>query len=122
MNVVHYTPIIKNLHGHNFQSSWCIATRIGKLPLVEIKFSGCETETMKPKEEPTCLLIGVWFDLHGHNFQSSWCIATRIGKLPLVEIKFSGCETETMKPKEEPTCLLIGVWFDCGGSRSQLVS
>ena len=31
MNVARFTPIIKNLHGHNFQSSWRVVTQIGNL-------------------------------------------------------------------------------------------
>ena len=37
MNVELFTSISKNLHGHNFQSSWCAVTQIRKLPLVDAK-------------------------------------------------------------------------------------
>ena len=38
MNVARFTPIIKNLHGHNFQSSWRIVTQIGNLPPINRNF------------------------------------------------------------------------------------
>ena len=62
MNVARFTPIIKSLHRHNFQSSWRIVTQIENLLPTYIKISGCETEADIPKGIPTCLKIGVWFD------------------------------------------------------------
>ena len=45
MNVVHFTPMIKNLYGHNSQSSWRIVNQIENLPPSDTKISKCETET-----------------------------------------------------------------------------
>ena len=64
MNVVRFTPIIKNLHRINFQSSWRIVTQIGNLLPTYTNIFGCETETDKTKEKPSCLKIGV-FDCGG---------------------------------------------------------
>ena len=38
MNVARFTPIIKSLHGHNFQSSWRIVTQIGNLLPIKQNF------------------------------------------------------------------------------------
>ena len=38
MNVARFTPIIKILHGHNFQSSWRIVTQIKNLLPVNRNF------------------------------------------------------------------------------------
>ena len=54
MNVELFTSIGKNLHGHNFQSSWRIVTQIGNLLPTYTEIFGCETETDKTKEKPTC--------------------------------------------------------------------
>ena len=51
MNVVRFTPIIKNLHRLNFQSSWRIVTQIGNLPPANTKILGCETETGKNEKK-----------------------------------------------------------------------
>ena len=38
MNVARFTPIIKNLHGHNFQIFWRIVTQIGNLLPIKQNF------------------------------------------------------------------------------------
>ena len=38
MNVELFTSVGKNLHGHNFQSSWRIVTQIGNLPPIKQNF------------------------------------------------------------------------------------
>ena len=58
MNVARFTPIIKSLHGHNFQSSWRIVTQIENLLPTYTEISGCETETDRPKGRPACLERG----------------------------------------------------------------
>ena len=56
MNVARFTPIIKNLHGHNFQIFWRIVTQIGnfssdKIKLSEVRQKLTELEkTRKPRE------------------------------------------------------------------------
>ena len=65
MNVARFTPIIKSLHGYSFQSYWRILTQIENLLPTYIKISRCEIGTERPKEIPTCIKIGVWFDRSG---------------------------------------------------------
>ena len=55
-NVARFTPIIKNLHGHNFQIFWHIVTQIGNLLPIKPKLSEARQKltelekTRKPRE------------------------------------------------------------------------
>ena len=59
MNVELFTSISKNLHGHNFRSLWCYHLDS------KVASGGCEIEIDELKENPTRLLIVVWFDCGG---------------------------------------------------------
>ena len=56
MNVVHFTPIIKNSHGHNFKGYRCIVTQIGNLPPAIPKFLNVKSKLTNIKKNTHALL------------------------------------------------------------------
>ena len=52
MNVARFTPIIKNLHGHNFQSSWRICHSDWKLASDKSKPLDARLKLTELKEDP----------------------------------------------------------------------
>ena len=103
MNVVRFTPIIKNLHRLNFQSSWRIVTQIGNLlPIIET--FGCETETDRTKEKPACFerLVRLWW-------KSLLC--SRPKSLTLL---FGLCPSSLLRKSSTLCCILFDVVRTCG--------
>ena len=103
MNVELFISIGKNLHRHNFQSSWRIVTQIGNLlPIIET--SGCETETDRTKEKPSCFerVVRLWW-------KSLLC--SRPKSLTFL---FGLCPSSLLRKSSTLCCILFDVVRTCG--------
>ena len=63
INVARFTPVIENLHGHNFQSSWRICHSDWKLASDKSKLSDARLKLTELKKNPHA--SRGWFDCGG---------------------------------------------------------
>ena len=63
INVARFTPVIENLHGHNFQSSWRICHSDWKLSSDKSKLSDARLKLTELKKNPHA--SKGWFDCGG---------------------------------------------------------
>ena len=109
MNVARFTPVIKNLHGHNFQSSrhichsdWKLASDRSKLPDARLK--------LKAEERPTCFegVVRLWW-------KSLLCSRPKS-----VIFHFGLCPSSLLRKSSTLCCILSDVIRTCGFWRIRL--
>ena len=103
MNVARFTPIIKNLHGHNFQSSWRVATHIGNLHPIKSKLSDARLKLTDLKE-----------DLHAsRGVVRSWWKSFLCSRPKSLTFLFGLCPSSLLRKSSTLCCILFDVIRTC---------
>ena len=103
MNVARFTPIIKNLHGHNFQIFWRIVTQIGNLLPIKQTF-GSETETDRTRENPYA----------SRGVVRSWWKSLLCSRPKSLTFLFGLCPSSLLRKSSTLCCILFDVVRTCG--------
>ena len=104
MNVERFTPIIKNLHGHNFQSSWRVATHIGNLHPIKSKLSDARLKLTGLKKNPHA----------SRGMVRSWWKSLLSSRPKRLTFLFGLCPSSLLRKISPLCCILFDVVRTCG--------
>ena len=99
MNVVRFTPVTKNLHGHNFQSSWRIVTQIGNLLPINLNFRMRDRNWQNLKKNPHA----------SRGVVRSWWKSLLCSRPKSLTFLFGLCPSSLLRKSSTLCCILFDV-------------
>ena len=107
MNVARFTPIIKNLHGHNFQIFWHIVTQIGNLLLIKTKLLDARQKLTELRKNPHA----------SRGVVRSWWKSLLCSCPKSLALLFGLCPSSLLRKSSTLCCILFDVVRTCGFRR-----